>query len=167
MTTADLGAIIARAFALFYMFKAAFMLVMNIIPTLSYVGVEGGAFMVVWHFVSLFLFLLFAVSLWFGAEKVGRLIAGKGAPKKISVFPPEHFMAAVFVGFGCLLLSSAVPEVSKLLAYVFGESPVRKGTVVEISTSIVLYLVLSLIFILGARGLQRAVFFLRGMGQKP
>lgn len=169
MTKAELGAIIARTFAIFYFFKSAWILATNILPLFFQPNYQGQEYILVWFVTNFLSFAALAAGFWLGAEKLGKLITGPNEDKVIAPFPAEHLMAAVFVAFGCLLLSKIIPDVSEILAVAFSDEATQKIKIqnlhlTEKTVSIGLYSFLSLLFIVGARGLQRAVFLLRNLG---
>jgi len=169
MTKAELGTIISKVFAIFYFFKSVWILLTNILPLLFQPEYQGEQYILAWFLISFLSFSALALGFWFGAEKLGKLIAGKNDTKTIASFSPEQFMAGVFVAFGCLLLSYAIPDVSELLAIAFSDEATQKIKMQNLNltekiVSIGLYSILSLLFILGANGLQRAVFMLRNLG---
>jgi hypothetical protein len=130
---------------------------------------QGSQYVIVWFLTSFLSFMALAIGFWLGAEKLGKLIAGKDGSKTISPFPPEQFMAGVFVAFGCLLLSKVIPDISELLAIVVSDEATQKVkmqnlNLIEKVVGIGLYSTLSLLFILGANGLQKGVFMLRNLG---
>lgn len=169
MTKAELGAIISKVFAIFYFFKSVWILLTNILPLFFQPEYQGEQYVIVWFVTSFLSFSALAIGFWFGAEKLGQLIAGKDNTKAISPFPPEQFMAGVFVAFGCLLLSNVIPDVSELLAIAFSDETTQKIKMQNLNlteklVSIGLYSILSLLFMLGANGLQKGVFMLRNIG---
>jgi len=171
MTKAELGAIISRVFALFYLLKAVWVITINILPLLFYQQTHQTEPFILVLYASLIGFGILALGFWFGAEKLGNLIAGKNHDKKVSVAPAEHFMACVFVGFGCFLFSYIIPDLSELISLVFHDETVQKIKMQNIHMTeklvkIGLYSVLAIIFILGANGLQRSIIMLRQIGSK-
>lgn len=172
MTKSELCAIISKTFALFYALKAFSVLMMSFLPLLFYPDTRTFEPHIMALFASnLIGFALLACPFWFGSEKLGTLIAGKNHDKNISMISAENLLTCVFVGFGCLLFSFAIPDIAELISLAFHDEMVSKIkiqniNIVEKSVTIGLYVILSLIFILGANGLQRSVSLLRQMDIK-
>lgn len=169
MTKLELGTIISKVFALYYFFEA----LSAIMP--SIMGLYGSGinqyilFVLMTQFIAPFvMFILF----WFGAEMIGKRIVGKDNQKDIGTFKNKELIACVFVGFGCLFLYKIVPIVADPLYVLFSNPETRKryvnnGEMTKDMIQASLYFVLSMYFIFGASGLQKTVFWLRGLGNKP
>ncbi len=172
MTKAELGEIISKVFALYYFFQAAWVLTTRLLSPLFHGGTHLiDPYILLSYTVSLLFFVAIALGFWFGAEKLGSLIAGQNPDKVITTAPAQHFMACVFVGFGCFLFSFIIPDLAELISLAFHDETVQKIKIQNINMAekavkIALYFVLSLLFILGANGLQRGVMLLRQIGQK-
>lgn len=151
MTKTELCAIISRVFGLYYF--TMFFRMLSSMPSLKNWDTLGAD---TFTFMSsrVLAFVVLAIAFWFGAQKIGRLVAGKNPDKEISLEAPGAYMACVFVGFGCYLLTYVVTIFSKILSM-----PVTEHSIVEL----LIYVALSLFFILGANGLKNAVMRLRGI----
>ena len=106
----------------------------------------------------------FVLLFWFGARKIGNAIAGAGAEKEISMLSPAHFMAIVFVTFGCLVLVQTIPDISKIIASKFHSVSFGINDMKETYTRVWVRVVFSLILIFGAIGFKNIIFRLRQFG---
>ena len=172
MTKLELGTIISKVFALYYFFKLFSILTFSVLPLILHVeDISMNSDLWVLTITSLIAPLVLSMLFWFGAEKVGKKIAGKNDQKDIGMLKHEDLMACIFVGFGCFLLYSVISAIAEPLSVFFSNDEIRRRytSSQEMTQDMIqssLYLFLSMCFIFGANGLQKTVFWLHGLGNK-
>lgn len=117
------------------------------------------------HIYSMYILTILAHAVlfcifWFSARGIGRLVAKGGNDNIIPAIPADNAMALAFTATGCLMLVKAVPEIARLITHYISplnQRPPQQETVV----AAMLYLVLAILFIFGAKGLCNIVLHFR------
>ncbi|MCL4676995.1 MAG: hypothetical protein KJ017_00200 [Alphaproteobacteria bacterium] len=168
MTKLELGALISRVFALFFLVTSANMFVL-IWPQLFALDEQGIKIITVLlaHFSF---WALLSAFFWFFSRTIGGLLAGPSSTNdSVPSIQPDAFMVGIFAGFGCYLIGQSIPDLADLaseLVYMWTtDTPSRRPglAVVGANLRILINLVMAMFFIFGARGLQKFVFSLRGI----
>ncbi|MAM33739.1 MAG: hypothetical protein CMH28_01550 [Micavibrio sp.] len=168
MTKSELCAIIFKSFAVYHFYKAVWFFLSALLPI--FLGQIGADQFFRFHLViNIFLYAVFGIALWLSAGKLGSFMAAENKEIPVSIFPPQDFMSAVFVGAGCIILSQAIPHLSEMGAIYFSEEPkrsilIKNYSALEKSIMIGLYFLVGFYLVMGAKGLQRMIFKIRNMG---
>lgn len=169
MTKSELGALISRVFALFFVIQSANSFVLAW-PHVFALNAPGMKMVIAILLTNCLFWALLSAFFWFFSRKIGALLVGnKSLDEKAPSIQPDAFMVAIFAGFGCYLIGRSIPDLADLaseLVYMWTtDNPSRWPglAVVEANLRILITLVMAVFFIFGARGLQKFVFSLRGI----
>lgn len=166
MTKAELGAMICRVFALYFFFEAFQAMLLNGIYLFNPARLAGeaGVYMLSLFMVQFIGYGIIAVLFWFGAENLGKAVAGANPEKRITEGRASDAMTCVFVGFGLYFFSFMVPVLVEIMGVVYfsGTFKFNSWHAAENFAKLFLYFALAAYFLFGSAGLQRLVLNLRG-----
>ena len=105
-----------------------------------------------------------AALFWFGAESLGKALAGANPEKPITDARASDAMTGVFAGFGLYFFSFMVPIVAEIMGAIYfsGTFKFDSWNAAATFAKLFLYFALAAYFLFGSAGLQRLVLTLRG-----